>query len=70
MGDPSITRLLNTQHSTVTNPYPGWMEMPETAGFALWQANGRKLDSIADLPDFLQERCAIYMPQLKEYDVS
>lgn len=67
--NPAITSLSNTQHSTVTNPFPKWMEMPDDAGVALWQANGRKLSRVSDLPVFLQERCERYMPQLKDYDV-
>lgn len=67
--NPNVKSLLCRQHSTVSNPFPEWMEMGERQGFALWQANGTKLTDASQLPTHILERCRTYMPMLFDYDV-
>lgn len=67
--NPKVKSLLVRQHSTVSNPFPKWMEMGNTEGLALWQANGAKLKGASQLPTHILERCRTYMPVLFDYDV-
>lgn len=67
--NPDVKSILCRQHSTVTNPFPKWMEMGDQEGLSLWQANGTKLANASKLPPHLLERCRIYMPELFDYDV-
>lgn len=64
-----LKSVLCKQHSTVTNPFPKWMNMGANEGVALWQANGRKLANAGQLPPHILERCRTYMPVLFDYDV-
>lgn len=67
--NPALTSLPCRQHSMVSNPLPKWMKMEDADGYALWQANGKKLRNTSQLPPEILERCQTYMPVLFDYDV-
>ncbi|MGI9291813.1 MAG: DUF1838 family protein [Gammaproteobacteria bacterium] len=61
--NPSLERLPSVFSSTVTMPWPEWMEMGDQPGHLLWHAAGAKLNSIAELPAEYRKRAEAEYPE-------
>lgn len=61
--DANLPRIPAVFSSTVTMPWPEWMEMGERPGHLLWHAAGAKLDSLDMLPVQYRERAESEYPE-------
>jgi hypothetical protein len=61
--NPDLLRLPSVFSSTVTMPWPEWMEMGDRSGHLLWHAAGAKLNSLDDLPAEYRKRAEAEYPE-------
>jgi hypothetical protein len=61
--DADLPRIPAVFSSTVTMPWPEWMEMGDRSGHLLWHAAGAKLQSLDELPAEYRKRAEREYPE-------
>jgi hypothetical protein len=56
LADPRVTYPAATFSSSYSAPWLGWMDMGDAPGHLLWHSSGRKLASLAELPESYRAR--------------